>query len=182
MKNVLIILCLIMLFYSSSSFAQNGSNHIGIGATVGIPTGDFGDLVKVGFGGYARAMIGVGKAGEALLTTGYTTYGVKDLPSGLSANYYIIPILVGYRHNLNGFYVEPQLGIGIYGARATYSGSSESDSKSAFTWAAGIGYQVDNFDIGLRYQSGKIKDADAPFSLVAINIGYNIPFRTSRTK
>jgi hypothetical protein len=179
-KSLLVLVTIITCFISS---AQNGGNHIGIGATLGIPTGDFSEAAKVGFGGYIRTMIGVGTSGEVLFTTGYSGYGVKGLQlGGASANYYIIPILLGYRHNLNGFYLEPQLGIGMYGARATYMGNSETDSKSAFTWAAGVGYQVNNFDIGFRYQSGKIKDADSPISIVAINIGFNIPLKPTRTK
>jgi hypothetical protein len=178
MKNSFFLFLFTAIFCFTSS-AQNGSNHIGIGATLGIPTGEFGDAAKVGFGGYIRGMIGVGTAGEVLLTTGYTSYGVKDLPSEIKASFFIIPILIGYRHNLNGFYLEPQLGIGMYGARASYNGDSDSDSKSAFTWSAGVGYRVNSFDIGLRYQSGKVKDADNPISIVGINIGFNIPFKTT---
>jgi opacity protein-like surface antigen len=175
-KNLLSLVCFIFSFVTQ---AQQGSNHIGIGGTLGIPTGDFSDAVKVGYGGYVRGMVGVGNAGEATLTTGITSYRLKGLPPDVTAYYTIIPILIGYRHNLTGFYLEPQLGIGIYGAKATYSGQSNSDSKSAFTWAAGLGYQFSGIDIGLRYQSGKIKDAGSPFSIVGINVGYNIPLRGS---
>jgi opacity protein-like surface antigen len=178
-----IFLFIIIGTYCSAAYSQTGKGRVGLGGTIGIPTGDFGEAAHVGFGGYAKAMVSVNNSGEVSLTTGITSFRVKYIPTGASAYYTIIPILVGYRHNIAGFYFEPQIGVGIYGAKATYNGQSSSDSKSAFTFGAGVGYEfASNFDIGLSYRYGKIKDADAPFTVFGIHIGYNIPLKSQATK
>lgn len=166
MKKIFLAMCIIA---SSTVFAQQGNNQIGVGADVGIPTGDMGDATKVGFGGYAKGLFGIGEAGQITLTSGYTSYKFKG--EDVDANFNIIPILAGYRHNFSGFYAEPQVGYGIYGIKAKESGISISSSEGAFTWAVGFGYVVNNVDFGARYQSGH-KDGSTT-SLVGIHVGYN---------
>ena len=150
--------------------AQSGNNQVGIAFDLGVPTGDFGDAVKTGFGGQVRGLLGVGTAGQVSLTVGYSSFKEKE-ESGSDFKMTILPILAGYRHNFNGIYVEPQVGYGSYGAKATILGSEVSDSEGAFTWAAGVGFAKNGIDIGARYQSGT-KDGDN-ISLVGIHIGYN---------
>jgi hypothetical protein len=154
--------------------AQSGHNQIGIGPEVGIPTGDFGDAYKTGFGGSIKGLLGVGTAGQVTLTSGYTTFKAKDLPSGVDVKASIIPILVGYRHNFSGFYVEPQVGYGIYGSKVDGMGSpyDGSNSDGAFTWAAGVGYAMEQgLDIGARYQSGH-KDGTSN-AVIGISVRWN---------
>ncbi len=162
MKKIFLAVCIMA---SSAVFAQQGNNQIGVGAEVGLPTGDFGDAAKTGFGGYAKGLFGIGEAGQITFTTGYTSYKFKG---GVDANWSIIPLLAGYRHNFSGFYAEPQIGYGILGAKAD---GGESDSEGLFTWAVGFGYVVNNVDFGARYQSGH-KDGST-ISLVGIHVGYN---------
>jgi hypothetical protein len=50
-------------------------------------------------------------------------------------------------------------------------GSTVTDSKGGFTWAAGLGYIYNNFEIGARYQSATVDGNSS--SLVGIHIGYN---------
>jgi hypothetical protein len=150
--------------------AQTGNNQVGIAFDLGIPTGDLGDAVKTGFGGQVRGLLGVGTAGQVSLTVGYASFKEKE-ETGADLKMTILPILAGYRHNFNGIYVEPQVGYGSYGSKATYLGSDVSSSDGAFTWAAGVGYAKNGIDIGARYQSGT-KDGDN-LSLVGIHIGYN---------
>jgi hypothetical protein len=165
MKKLIVAICIIMI--SATTYAQKGTTQIGVGADVGIPTGDFGDGAKTGFGGYAKGLFGIGEAGQITFTTGYTTYKLKGgLPSG--SNFSIIPLLAGYRHNFSGFYAEPQVGYGIYGSKIKGFGS---DSEGFFTWAVGFGYAMNGLDIGARYQSGH-KDGST-LALVGIHVGYN---------
>jgi hypothetical protein len=174
MKKVLLAICIATL--STVSFAQKGTNAIGIGPEVGLPMGDFGDLSKLGIGGYVKFLYGIGEAGSVTLTTGYSSFKAKDLyTEALEAdkiNSTIIPILLGYRHNFSGFYVEPQVGYGIYGVKITGGDFAGSGSDGAFTYAVGIGYVVSSFDIGVRYQ-GASKDGSTT-SLIGIRVGYNI--------
>jgi hypothetical protein len=167
---------LIAAILGATSFgvqAQTGHNQIGFGPEVAIPTGDFGDMFNTGFGGSVKGMFGIGTAGQVTMTSVYTIYKAKDLPSGVDFNASSIPILLGYRHNFKGFYVEPQAGYGILGSKVSGTGTSldGSDSDGGFTWAAGIGYAMQQgIDIGARYQS---TEKDGSTSLIGFTVRYN---------
>ena len=155
--------------------AQSGKNQIGVGADIGIPTGDFGDGFSVGIGGYVKGFLGVGTAGQVTLTTGYSSFSMKDEFEQLlgvdKASATVVPILLGYRHNFSGFYAEPQVGYNIFGARVKSGGVTASDSEGAFAWAVGFGYVINNFDIGARYESMH-KDGESN-AFVGFRVGYN---------
>jgi hypothetical protein len=171
MKQLLLLAAIVSISFLSN--AQKGTNQVGIAFELGIPLGDFGDVAKTGFGGLIRGAYGVGTAGQVTLTTGYTSFSVKDelLSSGETANLHIIPILVGYRHNFSGFYVEPQLGYGSYGSKDKFNGTSVSSSEGAFTYGGGIGYSKSGFEGGVRYQAGS-KDGSTT-SYIGFHVGYN---------
>jgi len=167
-----VILVLASFFVLSAIKAQSGKNQIGIASEVGIPMGDFKDAVKTGFGGSLKYLHGVGTAGQVSLTSGYTIYNAKDVPSGYTVRSSIIPILLGYRQNFSGVYVEPQAGYGIYGSKFKGGGVDESNSDGAFTWAIGVGYAMEQgLDIGARYQSASKNSATT--SLIGLHLGYN---------
>lgn len=168
-----VFLVLASVFALSAANAQTGKNQVGIGVDLGLPMGDFGDAAKLGIGGYAKYLHGVGSAGQVTLTSGYQKFSGKDLPEGTSASFSVIPILAGYRHNFGGGYVEPQLGYGIYGSKWDFgSFGSGSESSGAFTWAVGAGYAMEQgLDLGVRYQSGS-KDGGT-ISFIGFRVGYN---------
>lgn len=113
----------------------------------------------------------MGTNGQVTFTTGYTSFGWND-DFEVDGNFSIIPLLAGYRQNFSGFYVEPQLGLGIYNSKMEFMGESESDSESAFTWAVGLGYVINQaFDIGFRYQSAT-KDSEE-LNHFGLRLGYN---------
>ena len=116
-KNYLVLLATILI--SASSFAQKGTSYIGVGGDLSLPTGDFGDYFKTGVGGYVKAMFGVGTTGQVTLTTGYTSFKEAGDWEDFTAVQGVAPILFGYRHNFNGFFVEPQIGYGIYNYKET---------------------------------------------------------------
>lgn len=171
MKKILLVM--VVASMSLLSHAQKGNNQIGVAFEAGIPTGDFGDVVKTGFGGSAKGLLGVGTAGQVTLTVGYTSFGVKDASD---AHFTIVPILLGYRHNFSGLYVEPQLGYGSYAVKE----GGVSVSSGEFTWAIGLGYAMSGFDIGARYQSAS-KDGSTT-SLVGLHVGYNFSLSGSSSK
>ncbi|HEX2846909.1 MAG TPA: outer membrane beta-barrel protein [Chitinophagaceae bacterium] len=170
-----LFLAITIVTVSLTASAQKGNNQIGVGVDLGLPTSDFGDAAKFGFGGYLKGLYGIGSAGQITLTSGYTTYSAKDeVLTGSGADkikYGIIPILAGYRHNFDGFYAEPQLGYSIFRAKMEGGGMSVSNSEGMFTWAVGLGYAMSGFDAGVRYQSGS-KDGST-IAVVGIHIGYN---------
>ena len=153
MKKFSLFFC-VLLAASLTSFAQKGNNQISIGPEVGIPMGTFGDAYSVGFGGTVKGLLGVGQSGQLTLTLGYLHFKGK---SGTSNNGYsyanqtfnIIPYLIGYRHNIKAFYIEPQLGFASYTTKVT----GEKISETRLTYALGTGYTMHSFDIGIRFQS-----------------------------
>lgn len=154
--------------------AQKSNNQLGVGLDVGIPLGDFGDGYSTGIGGTAKLLLGVGTSGQVTFTTGYMTFNGKDLPSGIDISANVIPLLLGYRHNLSGIYIEPQAGYGIYGSKVSGMGSmyDGTDSEGAFTWAIGAGYAMNpGLDVGVRYQSGT-KNGDSN-SLLGLSLRWN---------
>ncbi len=166
-----LILSSLVLFTALFSKAQSGNNQISVAAEVGIPTGDFAEGFNTGFGGSVKGLYGVGNSGQITFTTGYTTYKAKGNTSDYSASFNIIPFLAGFRLLMNGFYIEPQAGYGIYAASVKIMGEKASSSEGAFTYAGGIGYANNKIDIGVRYQ-GATQDGDS-FGLIGIHLGYN---------
>jgi opacity protein-like surface antigen len=171
MKKLFLLFSLFVVITINTN-AQSGNNQLGIGLDLGIPIGDDSEALKLGIGGQLKGLFGVGTAGQITFTTGYMRFGVKDLPDDFDMSTSIIPLLAGYRHNFSGFYVEPQLGYGIYGLKMKGGGFDESDSEGAFTYAVGLGYAMTSgLDIGARYQ-GASKDGSST-SLIGIKLGYN---------
>lgn len=174
MKKVFLAICIAAI--STVGFAQKGSNAIGIGADIGLPMGDFGDIAKLGIGGYVKFLYGIGEAGQLTLTTGYQSYKAKDeIIDAFEAdkiNYTIIPVLVGYRHNFNGFYVEPAVGYGSFGTKIKSEDFDVSGSNGGFAYAAGVGFTKSGFDVSVRYQGASINSTN--ISLIGFRIGYNI--------
>ena len=181
MRNLITI---VAVFFCIQSHAQKGMNKLVLGVDVGFPTGDFADAANIGAGPLAKILFGISPAGDITATTGIAFYPLKkdDLGFGgyddLKGTWSVVPILVGYRHNLsNGIFLEPQLGMGVYALRAKYQDSSDSDSETAFTWAAGIGYAKKKIEIGGRYQSG---EKDGSLSQFLIHVGYVLPIKSRR--
>jgi hypothetical protein len=169
MKKVFLAVSIALI--SVTTYAQKGTNQIGVGADLGVPIGDFGDGYKTGFGGYAKGLFGIGEAGQITVTTGYSSFKAKGSTDDMKATAGIIPILAGYRHNFSGFYAEPQVGYSIIRSKVKSDGISFSASDGAFAWAIGFGYVVSDIDFGARYQSAT-KDGSS-ISFVGIHVGYN---------
>lgn len=159
---------------STISMAQKGNNQIGIGAEVGFPVGDFHKGYEVGFGGSAKALFGVGRAGQVSFTTGYSDYDSNISTSDFDIWTGILPFLLGYRHKLGGFYLEPQAGYGIYNTTRKALDEKVTTSNGAFTWAIGLGYALPKglgLDVSARYQSGH--ENSSTTALIGVCVGYN---------
>lgn len=169
-------LLLMVSAMSITGFSQKGNNAIGVGADIGIPVGDFSSLCGVGIGAYLKGLYGVASAGQLSFTTGYSIFKVKEDVQNASGvdklNVRMTPLLLGYRHNLNGIYFEPQLGYGILSAKATLGNVSATDSDGAFAYGIGLGAAMQKgFDVGASYLSLS-KDGSST-SWISIHIGYN---------
>lgn len=179
MKKIIVGLLAAVLFYASSS-AQKGNNQIGMGTDVGIPTGEFSTYFKTGFGAYVKALLGVGKSGQVTFTSGYSSFkAVGDFPLKTG----IVPLLLGYRANFNGFFIEPQFGYSINNAK--FMGfddvAPEKTAGGTFMWAAGIGYVFNNkIEVGARYQSAS--NNGSTMALFGLRLGYNFSLDGSKSK
>ena len=174
MKKTLFSLA-IGIIVSLAAHAQSGNNQIGVGAEAGIPTGKgASETTKIGIGGSVKALFGVGSSGQITLTSGYMSFGGKNLPDGYKATLTVIPVLAGYRQNFGGFYVEPQAGVGFLKQKESYQGENGAEKATKLTWAVGAGYVINkNIDLGARYQRSEFEDGS--ISLVGIKVAYNIP-------
>lgn len=91
------------------------------------------------------------------------SFNDKGSGDGYKAKLSIIPVLAGYRHTFEGFYAEPQLGVGFYGSKVKYGGEKTTDSQGYFTWAIGGGYVYNSLDFSMRYQRGEGSDGGIGF-------------------
>lgn len=157
--------------------AQRGANAVKVLAEAGFPSKDF----NPGGGGYVKFLYGVGRSGQVGLTTGFSRFREKasavggDLdPTRLTT----LPVLLGYRHHIGSFYLEPQAGYGALNGRIDIGGDWARPSVGAFYWSAGTGYVHRRLDVGVRYQSAhSAEGSDAgtwhnkTFSFIGIHAG-----------
>ena len=166
-----VFLVLASVFALSAANAQSGKNQVGIGVDLGLPMGDFGKGSKLGIGGSAKYLHGVGEAGQVTLTAGYVSFKAKGSDADVSGSTAFLPILVGYRHNFNGLYVEPQLGYTSLSSKYSFGGQSYSASTGGFGYAIGVGYAMEQgLDLGVRYQA---VSKDGTLSFIGFRVGYN---------
>lgn len=138
---------------------------ISIGGEAAVPTGDVANTHKLGLGGSAKVGFNVINNGWITLNAGYISFASKSAgPAVGSLN--IIPIKAGFRYNLGGFYVEPQIGW----TKAKLKGSD--NSESSFTWAPNVGIMIaDVVDLSARYES--FNTDGNKWSHVGFRLAYN---------
>ncbi len=127
-----------------------------IGAELALPMGSpFSDGFDMGFGGSVNYQKPINDNLSWTAYAGYQTFSAKNLPSGYSASFSMIPIQAGVKYYFTesgaGFYGELDLGIFFGSASASGPGISGSSSESKFGFTPALGYRVGSFDIGARY-------------------------------
>jgi hypothetical protein len=141
---------ILSLFAVTGSFAQ-----FSIGAELALPMGSFGDGFNMGFGGSASYQKAINDNLSWTGYVGYQSYGAKNLPSGATASFSMIPVMAGVKYYFTesgaGFYGEFDLGMFFASASASGSGYSGSASDSKFGFTPALGYRVGSFDLGARY-------------------------------
>jgi hypothetical protein len=158
MKKILLAAAL-LVGVSFTTFAQStgGGNRFSIGLEGGVPVGDAADIFNAVIGGSIKFEAPIATSTSFTLSAGYTSFLGKtiDVPgfSGKYESYGAIPIKAGIKYHVNeGFYVEGQLGAAI---------GTKSNSKVAFAYAPGIGYDFGGgVDIGVRYEGWSTKRND----------------------
>lgn len=193
-KIILIALVLVGFITAQNVQAQQGEFKINPGLEVGIPMGDFSDMNSIGFGVTVKGYYGISDEGAIGLTLGYLTFSGKKVSGIKTGSSDIIPIMAGYRHHFNQFYAEGQLGFanvkfkegkvsgGGFDFGDIFDGIFEDDdfdfgdgggsySSTEFSWALGVGYMFNNFDVGVRYQS--IQTSGSSLGWIGLRVGYS---------
>jgi hypothetical protein len=160
--------------------AQQGNLKFSPAVELAFPTGDAGETSTLGLGITVKALYGISDAGQVTFTSGMLVSGAKkefkDLMGADKITSTMVPLLAGYRHNFSGFYAEPQVGYGIYGAKVKGGIYDSKDSQGAFTWALNAGYIFNSFEAGVRFQNTH-KDGESS-GFFGIRLGYLIPARS----
>ena len=157
---------------TGASFAQTGKNQLGIGAEVNLATVGGGGTA---FGGTVKYMHGIGSAGQVTLTTGALFHSATETDPDfgeMKGTFRYLPVLLGYRHNFSGLYVEPQLGYMSSHFSLKLDGQTlASGSMGSFAYAVGGGYAFSNgLDLGVSFRNTTETGATG---MIAFRLGYN---------
>lgn len=163
MKKILTVVSALVL--GMSAMAQD--NQISLGLDAALPMGDFGDFYSLGIGPAAGFELPVGDNLGITAQLSYQILMVQSDFSDLVKSASMIPLQAGLKYYFQdqqeGFYGHAQLGFHMssvttedqsftfLGTTTTIEGSTESSTN--FSWAIGVGYQMEKLDLGLRYNS-----------------------------
>ena len=168
------ILTFVLIGLSLGLYAQSGKNYLQLSAQAARPTSALLEVTNFGYGGALKWMHGFGeKKHQATLEAGYNRFSVKNLSSGVSANYSAIPIYLGYRILANKISLEAQAGTSINRIVGRNSNFSVSETKLNLGLALGIGYVFKNFEIAARYQVTDPRGTEDDPTFLAARLAYN---------
>ncbi len=175
-------------FTNTAKAGDNG--RLSVGAELGLPMGTFGDVASIGFGASARYEMPMGDNLGLMGTVGFLSFSGKDITVGTVTvkgnSQTMIPIQVGAKYYFteqqNGMYGAFELGIhmssyttpayaGYTIAGVTYGAYPETTTTASnLSFAPGVGYHLDNIDLGLRYQI--ISATGGSSSYLGVRIAY----------
>lgn len=182
MKKLFILTALTGLFAFTTASAQvkdpaMSGAKLGIGADFAFPTGNTGDIYKLGYGGSLEFQTPIAERLNFTATAGYLTFTGKEYNiAGLdfkARDYSAVPVKVGIKYFLaENFYAGGQVGASF--------GTSDG-AGTAFAYTPGIGFEfpvADNgsIDLGARYEgwSGKDDNQFVPVkNFVGLRLAYN---------
>jgi len=145
-----IALFLFQFTFANELFAQKGRNEIAIGFEIG--------PAIQGWSGYSyqlglplKAYYGVGTNGQIMLRTGIHSFvNPNPFETWESINMYMIPVALGYRQNLNRFYIEPSIGAARSMQVHVLADPRETvrSSKTEIHYGLEFGYKINRIDLG----------------------------------
>jgi hypothetical protein len=157
MKKVLVVLialfCLVGITNAQSKFG------VSVQGGVGLPMGDFGDLCKTGFGGFATGTYTINPNLDVIATVGYMTFSWKNVDDASSS---YIPILGGVRYYFGKDKFRPYVTgmAGIFSGKTKFKvfGIEVEGTSSDFGFGAGGGFLYElgkklNLDVTATYNS-----------------------------
>ncbi|WP_131537219.1 outer membrane beta-barrel protein [Pedobacter nototheniae] len=156
----------VALFFTTTTV--NAQQKLGIGLSVGLPTGDTHSFA---IGGDVRYQIDVDKQLSIPVTAGYTHFIGKEVGNtGIDySDYGYIPVKAGVK-----YFFDPS-GAGLYGLAELGAsiGVSPSGVGTGFLYVPSVGYAWSSgLDLGVRYEGNTTKFFDKSLSQVALRIAY----------
>lgn len=161
MKKVLFTLALAIAAFAVNAQDKAAAKKftIGGGATLGIPVGDLSAGSSFTVGADVQGEYAASENFGLTISAGYQNFLAKN--GGGSSGF--IPVLAGARYYFNEkFFGSAQAGISL---------STVSGGGSAFTYAPGIGYKVnDKLDFTAKYQAATQNGFTSAFA--GVRVGY----------
>ena len=151
-KLFLLVALAIVTLSVNAQLTKEKPFKIGVGAMIGLPTGDASEVFNLTYGFDVLGEYTVAPSFAVTLSAGYVDFSKKsefknDLDYlGIKVKTGMIPVLAGIKYHFSEkFYGSVQAGLSFF---------TESDAGNAFTFAPGIGYKLsEKFDLMLKYQS-----------------------------
>lgn len=155
MKKQILLILIVAGLMSITAITKAQSGRFSLGTDIGIPMGDFGDSYGTAFGVSFRYEHPIGDKMGLTFTTGYLISASSG--SDLSTDFGVIgmlPLQAGFKYYFmdqqEGFYAMANLGLHLTSVAST--GSYQSNSATSLSYAPEIGYALEHWDFGLRYQ------------------------------
>lgn len=146
MRRSIFILMIVLL--SQVSKAQDIKNQFQLIGEAAIPVNQ--SNYSMGWGLQFKWLHRLGP-GELTVDAGFTSFRFGDFGSDKPSKLSLIPFLAGYRFSMKKFFVEPQLGYGAMNGKEDLGGDFARPSVGAFFYGVNAGYQLNRFDVGIRY-------------------------------
>ena len=191
MKKTIAIASLILL--SGAASAQD--NQLSFGLDVALPMGDFADAYSLGIGPAVGFEVPVGDNLGVTLQVSYDILSPSSDTKDFINSASMIPIQAGLKYYFQdqqeGFYGHAQVGVHMQSYTTeeittpaipplipAMTTPSVTESSTNFSWAIGVGYQLEKFDLGLRYNSvspdSDVEGAEAS-SYIGLRVAYLLP-------
>lgn len=170
---------------SASLFGQN--NQLSFGVDLGFPQGDFGKEFSMAVGPTGGFELPVGGHIGITAQVGYDILLLKDDIKEVLEGATLIPMQAGLKYYFQesqaGFYAHGQVGVHMFSEKFkendAFGLEAETESNTNFSWAIGLGYQLQKLDLGVRYNSISPKEGEGAeggeaeaFSYIGLRIAY----------
>jgi len=172
MKQLLSVLLLAVLF--TGFINAQSKMAFGLQAGIAIPTGDFGDVYDMGFGGQGNFAYHINPMLDVTASVGYLTWSGKDADYTFSS----VPLLAGLRYYFGKDkfkpYIAGELGVHFTSFDYEFSGVSYSSSDSYFGFGAGAGFLYKmgpNLDLDVNAKYNSISTEGSSSSYISVMAG-----------
>lgn len=179
MKRTLVTLALCTGLFTSGAL-QAQTTQLSIGADAMVPIGDFSEWASFGVGPALGIEFPAGDRAGLVVQLAYNFMTAQD--DANIDSWTIMPIQAGgkfyFQETQSGFYGSLLLGLHnqtvttkeIDGGPLLGTIPSVKESEADFSWAIGLGYQLDKLDIGARYNA--ISDSNAKWGYFGFRVAY----------